>query len=110
MTQERILILKMVSEGKLTPEEGERLIAALEGGGGANGQAGRINAIQNLLSQASRDVQKGLKKAGEILRNRQRDLRKHIENLTRKKGDAGTNAHRTITIEVEEEGADHDSK
>ncbi len=109
MTQERILILKMVSEGKLTAEEGERLIAALEGGG-ANGQAGGINAIQNLLSQASRDVQKGLKKAGEILRNRQRDLRKHIENLTRKKGDTESNVHRTITIEVEEEGADHESK
>ena len=103
MSQERLLILKMVSEGKLTPEEGERLISALEGAGAANGQTGGINAIQNLLSQASRDALKGLKKAGEILRDRRRGLRKHIENLTRKKGNPAPNVSRTVTIEVEEE-------
>ena len=104
MSQERFLILKMISEGKLSAEEGERLLEALDGNG-SNGGFNGVNAVQNFFTQATRNAQKGLKKAGEVLRERQDDLRKHIENLTRKNDEAdesGRGAH-TVTIEVEEE-------
>ncbi len=132
MSQERLLILKMIAEGKLSAEEGNRLIEALDGGGHSNGNAGSGAAYQ-VFSKTARDVRKGLEdigqKAGEILRERQNDLRSQVEEIKRNVGKASkadsSNAGRdhTITIEVEDdppsgagagsrrrEGASHDDQ
>jgi|SaaInl7_150m_RNA_FD_contig_41_1723932_length_1232_multi_36_in_0_out_0_2 polyhydroxyalkanoate synthesis regulator phasin len=117
MSQERLLILRMIAEGKLSAEEGNRLIEALDGGGHSNGKAASGPAYQ-AFSRTARDVRKGLEdigqKAGEILRERQNDLRSQVEEIKRNVGKAAkansTNADRdhTITIEVEDEPASGD--
>ena len=40
MKEERLRILTMLQEGKITPEEAERLLAALSGGGRSDGAEG----------------------------------------------------------------------
>ena len=117
MSQERLLILRMIAEGKLSAEEGNRLIEALDGGGHSNGKAASGPAYQ-AFSRTAWDVRKGLEdigqKAGEILRERQNDLRSQVEEIKRNVGKAAkansTNADRdhTITIEVEDEPASGD--
>lgn len=130
MSQERLLILRMIAEGKLSAEEGNRLIEALDAGGHPNGKSGTGPAYQ-VFTRTARDVRKGLEdigqKAGEILRERQNDLRSQVEEIKRNVGKAAkagsSNAERdhTITIEVEDdppsggssrrrEGAAHDEQ
>lgn len=110
MSQERLLILRMIAEGKLSPEEGNRLLEALDGERPhPNGKASGGAAYQ-VFTRTARDVRKGLEdigqKAGEILRERQKDLRAQVEDIKRNVGKAAKSEagdDHTITIEVEEE-------
>jgi len=102
----------MIAEGKLSADEGNRLIEALDGGGHSNGKAGTGPAYQ-VFSRTARDVRKGLEdigqKAGEILRERQNDLRAQVEEIKRnvgkaaKAGSSKSDRDHTITIEVEDD-------
>lgn len=133
MSQERLLILRMIAEGKLSPEEGNRLLEALDGGRpNSNGKASTGAAYQ-VFSRTARDVRKGLEdigqKATEILRERQSDLRAQVDEIKRnvgaaaKPGSTDDKRDHTITIEVEDEtpsnttagagrreGPDHDNQ
>ena len=46
MNEERIQILRMVAQGKITPEEGERLLQALEDAHGGQAEPGDRSAGQ----------------------------------------------------------------
>ena len=90
MSEERLLLLKMIAEGKLTPEEGNRLLSALDGQATSpNGKATSKSAYE-LLSMTARDMQKGIQgfgtRAGELLKERQKDLR--AQAVVRKVDDA----------------------
>jgi polyhydroxyalkanoate synthesis regulator phasin len=113
MSQERLLILRMIAEGKLSPDEGNRLLEALDGDRvSSNGKAGSAAAYQ-VFTRTARDVRKGLEdigqRAADILRERQKDLRAQVDDIKRnvanasKTGSGTDRRDHTITIEVEDD-------
>ena len=106
------------------------MLEALDGDRPHSNGKGSSGAAYQVFSRTARDVRKGLEdigqKAGEILRERQKDLRAQVEDIKRNVGKAAKgdedDSH-TITIEVEEdtpsnttaatgrrEGASHDDQ
>ena len=132
MNEERLLILKMVADGKLGPDEADRLIAALDGG--APPEADRRFAADmayDLLSRTAKDLQKGvqdlsvraegeLRRAHEHMRQREASLREQIESIAEnfgrrpgsRKSKSGTRGHpgATIRVEVEEDDTTDDAE
>ena len=122
MNDERVLILRMVADGKLSPDEADRLLAALDGEAPKSGDRRfAADVAYDLLSRTARDLQKGvrdlgtkaedeLRRAHEQIREREASLREQIESIARTIGKkaAGRSDERkqnTIHIGVEEEQA-----
>jgi hypothetical protein len=120
MSEERRLILKMVADGRLSVDEAERLLSAVEGG---PKQAERFGgAPYDFLSRTAREVQKGLldigvqageewRRAREKLRERSEKLRRQLEEIQRQMKDQTATTDRTsrdhtITVEVEDDEGD----
>ena len=127
MNEERLLILKMVANGKLTPDQGDRLIAALDGSAAsASDRTVAADKAYDLLSRTAKDLQKGvqdlgtraegeLRRAHEQLRRREASLREHVEGVaktfrkktpTSAKKDANAGGHRDDEIHIEVEDDD----
>lgn len=96
MSEERRLILKMLVEGKLTVEEADRLLSAIEGT-----PPEKEDPMTALLTRVAHEVQKNLNEAGDELRKIREHLRTRLE--TRRKRNS------TVTVEVEEEDSSHDN-
>ena len=68
MTEERRRVLDMLSEGKVTVEEAERLLEALQGTHRVKTRKGRgIGALQDTLEGLGEEIEKGLEKGLEGL-------------------------------------------
>jgi ElaB/YqjD/DUF883 family membrane-anchored ribosome-binding protein len=116
MNHERRLILKMLADGKLSVDEADRLLSAIDGTpAGSNGDGTKVDPTLAFLSRVAQDLQKGLndigaQAGGEIrkMRDRLREqsgtLRSRLEEM-RKNAQPGSEKPRnhTITVEVEEE-------
>ncbi|GIX08217.1 MAG: hypothetical protein KatS3mg115_2620 [Candidatus Poribacteria bacterium] len=112
------MILQMVAEGRITPEQGDRLLAALEGQPEPidySQRAGEFvsRAAQDLRQRLEKlgirpeEVREELRKTGEELRKAQQELRRQLRQLleserpSRRQQSRDPKDH-AIVIEVEE--------
>lgn len=123
MNDERRVILKMLAEGKLSVDEAERLLSAIDGApAGHNGDAFKVDPTLAFLSRVAQDVQKGLSEIGtqaggefrkmrDRLKEQSGTLRSRLEEM-RKNAQTGPQAPRnhTITVEVDEETTSADKR
>ena len=116
MSTERLLILKMVSEGKLSADEADRLLAAIQGEPARKSSNGnRSESPQDFLQRAADELKKGFQDFGAVASDelqkfskkaleRSQTLRTRLEEMRRNAQSApGKKRQHTITIEVEED-------
>ena len=122
MSDERLMILKMVSDGKISPEEGDRLLSALDGTRTNRNGHRPPESAADFLQRTAQEVQKGLqdfgtraesglRKAQSRFKEQSETLRSQLEEMLRatpqptaKEKNAGAKKrNHTIVIEVEED-------
>ena len=116
MSNERRLILKMLADGKLSVDEAERLLSAIDGTpAGSNGDGTKVDPTVAFLSRVAQDLQKGLndistQAGGELRKMRDRlkeqsgTLRSRLEEMRKNAQPEPQNPrNHTITVEVEDE-------
>lgn len=116
MSAERLLILKMVSDGKLSADEADRLLAAIQGEPARKSPNGNHTASpQEFLQRAAEEVKKGfqdfsaaatdeIQKISEKVLERSQTLRSRLEEMRQNaQSTPGKKRQHTITIEVEDD-------
>ncbi|MCD8089063.1 MAG: hypothetical protein LUD81_00265 [Clostridiales bacterium] len=104
MKEERLLVLNMLNEGKITADEACKLLAALKGEDKTNGEFGEKVGkyacdIRKKVSKLAKEAEPTVKKYAEAVGDKFEDIK---ENLKGKKSTAADEEEIIIVDETEE--------